>query len=104
MNTIDTQSLLLNKMSQLQELASGEIIAPAASSDGISQSFVDVVRNINAQQNLASEMMRAVDAGESQDVVGTMVTSQKASLSFNMLMEVRNKLLDSFDDVMRMSI
>ncbi len=103
MNTIDTQSILLNKMSQMQELASGEVIAPAQN-DGMSQSFVDVVRNINAQQNLASEMMRAVDAGESQDVVGTMITSQKASLSFNMMLEVRNKLLDGFDDVMRMSL
>lgn len=103
MNTIDTQSILLSKMSQMQELASGEAIAPAQN-DGMSQSFVDVVRNINAQQNLASDMMRAVDAGESQDVVGTMITSQKASLSFNMMLEVRNKLLDGFDDVMRMSL
>ncbi len=103
MNTIDTQSILLSKMSQMQELASGEVIAPAQN-DGMSQSFVDVVRNINAQQNLASDMMRAVDAGESQDVVGTMITSQKASLSFNMMLEVRNKLLDGFDDVMRMSL
>ena len=49
------------------------------------------MRSINAQQNLSSEMMAAVDAGRSDDVVGAMVASQKADLSFSMLLQVRNK-------------
>jgi flagellar hook-basal body complex protein FliE len=48
--------------------------------------------------------MTAVDTGQSDDVVGAMVAGQKASLSFSMLMEVRNKVLNGIDDVMRMSL
>ena len=33
-----------------------------------------------------------------------MIASQKAGLSFSMLMEMRNKVLNGIDDVMRMSL
>ncbi|MDF0535712.1 flagellar hook-basal body complex protein FliE [Shewanella sp. A32] len=103
MEPISTQNLLLNRMNQMELMAENGAIAPANNS-GIQQDFMQVVRDVNAQQNLASEMMQAVDTGASQDVVGAMVTSQKANLSFNMLMEVRNKVLSGFDDVMRMTL
>lgn len=103
MNSIETQNLLLSRMNSMEQIASSNEIAPAQNG-GFQQDFMHVIHDINAQQNLAADMMRAVDTGESQDVIGTMVTSQKASLSFNMLMEVRNKLMDGFDDVMHMSL
>jgi flagellar hook-basal body complex protein FliE len=33
-----------------------------------------------------------------------MLTSQKASLSFSTLVQVRNKVLSGFDDIMTMSL
>jgi flagellar hook-basal body complex protein FliE len=63
-----------------------------------------VIRSINQQQNIAADMMTAVDTGQSDDVVGAMVASQKASLSFSMLLQARNKVLSGIDDVMRMSL
>lgn len=104
MSPIESQRLLLGQMNELQHIAANERISPAASDTGIGEDFSQVVRSINAQQNLASGMMQAVDTGESDDVVGAMVASQKASLSFAMLMEMRNKILNGIDDVMRMSL
>ncbi|MBE0378085.1 flagellar hook-basal body complex protein FliE [Pseudoalteromonas prydzensis] len=107
MSPIESQRLLLGKMTDMQQLAAAEQIAPAASKyqdAELSNEFKTVVRAINEQQNISSQMMHAVDTGQSDDVVGAMVASQKASLSFSMLMEVRNKLLNGIDDVMRMSL
>ncbi len=39
-----------------------------------------------------------------QELVGAMVASQKAGLSFSALMQVRNKLMTGFDDIMRMPL
>ena len=64
----------------------------------------DVVGRVNEQQNIASSLMTAVDAGQSDDLVGAMVASQKAGLSFSALMQVRNKLMTGFDDIMRMPL
>lgn len=107
MSPIESQSLMLGKMTQMEQLAASERIEPAivANSDvNVSEDFKHVVRAINAQQNIAGNMMKAVDTGESEDVVGAMIASQKAGLSFSMLMEIRNKVLNGIDDVMRMSL
>lgn len=107
MSPIESQRLLLGKMTDMQQLAAADQIAPATSKyqdAELSTEFKTVVRAVNEQQNISSQMMHAVDTGQSDDVVGAMVASQKASLSFSMLMEVRNKLLNGIDDVMRMSL
>ncbi|MBU2926117.1 flagellar hook-basal body complex protein FliE [Colwellia sp. 1_MG-2023] len=120
MSPIESQRLMLSKMTDMQQIASDRIV-PAditadrimsteintqfyGRSDSISGDFKSVVRSINEQQNISGQMMAAVDTGRSDDVVGAMVASQKASLSFSMLMEIRNKVLNGVDDVMRMSL
>ncbi|MBW3139429.1 flagellar hook-basal body complex protein FliE [Ferrimonas balearica] len=62
------------------------------------------VNEISGDQNRADAMRTAVDLGRSDDLVGAMVASQKASLSFSALMQVRNKLVTAFDDVMKMPL
>ena len=59
---------------------------------------------VNQHQSLASQKMTAVETGKSDDLVGAMVASQKASLSFNALMQVRNKVVMSFEDIMKMPV
>ena len=52
------------------------------------------------------EAQRAADlyaAGQSQDLHGTMVALEKADISLTLLVNVRNKLLDAYREVMRMS-
>ncbi|TMP57328.1 flagellar hook-basal body complex protein FliE [Pseudoalteromonas sp. S1612] len=107
MSPIESQQMMLGKMMDMQKVAGPESIEPAAISNqnvNISEDFKHVIRSINAQQNIAGEMVKAVDTGESEDVVGAMIASQKAGLSFSMLMEMRNKVLNGIDDVMRMSL
>ncbi|AVV85030.1 flagellar hook-basal body protein FliE [Shewanella putrefaciens] len=59
---------------------------------------------VNQDQNQSSMAMTAVDSGKSDDLVGAMVASQKASLSFATMLQIRNRLVQAFDDVMKMPI
>ncbi|NRQ42897.1 flagellar hook-basal body complex protein FliE [Rheinheimera sp. YQF-2] len=101
---IDSQSQMLQMMTRMQQVAGSENIAPASNDSGISTDFTQVIRAVNQQQNISADLMTAVDTGRSDDVVGAMVASQKADLSFSMLLQVRNKVLSGIDDVMRMSL
>ncbi|WP_281560364.1 flagellar hook-basal body complex protein FliE [Thalassomonas sp. RHCl1] len=98
---------LLNKMELMQVRASKEV---ALSSDNsvnsvsFGQTMKTMVQDINQQQLEAGKLMTAVDAGRSDDLVGAMVMSQKAGLSFSVLMQVRNKLMSGLDDIMRMPL
>ncbi|BCS50255.1 lateral flagellar hook-basal body complex protein LfiE [Aeromonas jandaei] len=103
---MSSQATLLQQMQEMQRVATQ---APSIESNDLSNvSFSDAMRDVvgrvNEQQNMASAMMTAVDAGQSDDLVGAMVASQKAGLSFSALMQVRNKLMTGFDDIMRMPL
>jgi flagellar hook-basal body complex protein FliE len=101
---LNTQNVLLSQFDQLQQIASNEQVMPGSDAGSVSDDFASALRSINAQQNLSSDMMAAVDAGRSDDVVGAMVASQKADLSFSMLLQIRNKVMNGVDDIMRMSL
>jgi len=103
---MSSQVTLLQQMQEMQRVANQ---APSIElNDAPNVSFTDAMRDVvgrvNEQQNIASKLMTAVDAGQSDDLVGAMVASQKAGLSFSALMQVRNKLMTGFDDIMRMPL
>lgn len=98
---------LLNKMEMMQLKASNEITSTSVGSTSpvsFGQTMNTMLNDVNQQQVSASNLMTAVDSGRSDDLVGAMVMSQKADLSFSLLMQVRNKLMSGFDDIMRMPL
>lgn len=107
-DTISTQASLLQQLSKMSAEADG--IAPNSLSLGSDSqgSFVDAmkaaVNKVDFDQKTAGSLITAVETGQSDDLVGAMVASQKAGLSFSALLQVRNKLASAFDDVMRMPL
>jgi len=105
----DAQQGMLGRMQQFAAVAEGRAIRPAGAADtqvagSISASFAEVLRSVDADQHRAGQAMADVDSGRSDDLVGAMVESQKASVSFSALLQVRNKLTTAFDDIMRMPL
>lgn len=63
-----------------------------------------MVNDINRQQVEASDTSLRFMAGEVEHVHEAMVSLQKARTSFTFMVEVRNKLLDGYKEIMRMQI
>ncbi|MDH0099355.1 flagellar hook-basal body complex protein FliE [Ectopseudomonas hydrolytica] len=110
MNSISqVQQDLLGRMEQLKNLSEAAPIKPAQAfagpgEAGFAAAFDDAVRAVDAQQHRSGALMAAVDSGQSDDLVGAMIESQKASVSFSALLQVRNKLASAFDDIMKMPL
>lgn len=61
--------------------------------------------NLLNQQILTSESdLRALAAGQTDNIHQVMMSLEKAKLSFELMLQVRNKLLEGYQDVMRMQI
>lgn len=106
---IDAQQSMLARMQQFAVIAEGRVSPAAIDGAGtgtgsIGATFAEVLRSVDADQHRASAAMAAVDSGRSTDLVGAMIESQKASVSFSALLQVRNKLATAFDDIMKMPI
>ncbi len=82
----------------------GAIPQPPKMPKGVGQSegpdFKDVLmENINQVNRLQQDAEMAIAdlaSGERTDVDGVLMAKQKADMAFNMLLQVRNKLVDAF--------
>ncbi len=64
----------------------------------------DSVNNVNAVQKESARMSEAFQAGDpNADITSVMIAMQKASVSFTAMTQVRNKLVDAYQEIMRMS-
>lgn len=111
MNSItQVQNDLLGRMEQIKTFHENVEIKPAQlfnteqPTEGFANAFETALHSVDAQQHKAKDMMAAVESGKSEDLVGAMIESQKASVSFSALMQVRNKLTNAFEEVMRMQM
>ncbi|MDF3864981.1 flagellar hook-basal body complex protein FliE [Pseudomonas denitrificans (nom. rej.)] len=107
---MQVQQDMLDRMNRYADLAAGPAVRPAAQFDeraqapGVGASFEQALRSVDAEQHKSSAAMAAVDSGQSEDLVGAMIQSQKASVSFSALLQVRNKLTGAFDEIIRMPL
>jgi flagellar hook-basal body complex protein FliE len=99
-------SQVLAQMRVMAAQAGGPVAKPAAA-DGASfqQLLSDSIGKVNALQEQAGTLKTGFEQGrEDIDLAQVMIASQKASLSFNAMVEVRNKLIDAYKDVMNMPL
>jgi flagellar hook-basal body complex protein FliE len=88
----------------LVSAAKPEGAAAPAHAGGFAGSLSDALHAVDAKEHDALDRMGAVDAGRSDDLTGAMLASQEASLSFSMLMQVRNKVMGAVDDLVRLPL
>ena len=63
------------------------------------------IESVNQLQNEADKLGTAYEAGDDKvDLAQVMLASQKADLSFQAMVQVRNKLISAYQEIMRMQI
>jgi len=82
---------------------SGGSASPTASAafNNLVQGFVN---DTNTQQIQADVAVERLATGQTDSVHETMMALAKADLSLRMFMEVRNKVIDAYQEVMRMQL
>lgn len=78
---------------------------PEVPSEGIDFGSLlkQAINDVNDKQQVASNMKAAFEAGDkTMNLAEVMVASQKADVSFKGIMQVRNKLVEAYKDVMNM--
>lgn len=64
----------------------------------------DALKDVNDAQLQADDAVQKVLSGETKDIHSTMIALQKADVSLKMMLEVRNKIMEAYQEVMRTQI
>ena len=96
-------------MDPVKSITSGPVPFPGSKNVQESRegSFMDTLktfyRNVDDQLKEADRISAEFAVGKRQDIHEIMVASEKANLSFRLLLEIRRKLLESYQEIMRMN-
>lgn len=76
------------------------------SPEGVSFGSVlkDAITDINKLQNDADQAIAKVQLEDAGSIHDAMIALEKAGISFEVMMQVRNKIIDAYQEVMRMSV
>ena len=99
---MDMRAMQLDAMGQAKQAA-------AVPEVGGGSSFADLLGNavnkVNDVQQASNQLSNAFEIGtKGVDLTDVMVSSQKASVSFQALTQVRNKLVQAYQDIMQMPV
>ncbi len=70
-----------------------------AGGESFKQMLLDSIQQVNALQQDADRSVEALATGEDINPAEVLVAVQKADMAFRMLLQVRNKLLQAYDEV-----
>ncbi|MEJ2077026.1 MAG: flagellar hook-basal body complex protein FliE [Acidobacteriota bacterium] len=100
--------LLIQRTSPFQQLHELESKLPKKEEGSDSPNFKDMlteaIQDVDEAHKVSDQQIQKVISGEVQDVHTAMIAMEKADLSFQMMMQVRNKLIDAYHEVMRMGV
>ena len=72
--------------------------------DTILGSFMNVVNETNFYQIQAEQLQTAYAAGQTDDMLAVMLAQEKAFASLNFAVQVTNKVIEAYREIMRMNM
>lgn len=102
---VDTSSVLALRaqiLARSSTLSQGA--TPPAAAPKFDTAMRDALTSVSHVQEAASGASAAFERGDSHDLASVMIARQKASIAFEATLQVRNRLLGAYKDVMSMPL
>lgn len=107
MSELDISKVLGQMRAMAAQAQLGVQPASENSAGGVnfSQMLADSIGKVNEVQSEASRMAESFESGDpNTDLTQVMIALQKASVSFEAMTQVRNKLVSAYQDIMNMPV
>lgn len=98
---------IIDRSQLLQQVRTPQTAEPQQSSgstDGFAGALKSALDGVSASQGKAEAITNAYQNGEVTDVAKVMLARQEAGLAFEATLQVRNRLLSAYQDIMRMGV
>jgi len=105
LNPAEADATKLIPLAELNTLQPGLESANGAKSPGSFQSLLtNMVGDVVEKQAAANDAMVGLMSGKNVSLHQAMISMEEANVSFQLMVEVRNKLLESYQELMRMQV
>ncbi len=85
-------------------IPTGRSVDDRVTAPGFSQMFERFVKGVDSKKKVAKNEVQDLILGKSDNIHEAMVKVQEAGVAFNLMIQVRNKLVESYKELMRMRV
>lgn len=98
---LQSQRITQDQTQNLDKVATpGDTLAPS-----FNDMFSQAVNNVNSLQKESSQLATAYEQGDPDiDITRVMIASQKSSVAFEAMTQVRNRVVRAYEDIMNMPV
>ena len=68
------------------------------------ETLKSAIGEVNKLQEDADQAVQDLATGKDKDIHNTMIALEKADVSFQLMMQVRNKIISAYETIMHMSV
>ncbi len=79
-------------------------VAPATDATSFTGAMQNALQQVNGLQQNAEQVTNSYERGETTDIAQVMLSREHASVGFQATLQVRNKLLSAYKDIMSMPV
>ena len=93
-----------SNVKSLLPLSSGKTRKPDGDGNSFRKMLKGSIEEVNRLQSEADISIEQLVAGNAKNLHETMIALEKANISFRLMMEVRNKIIEAYNEIMRMQV
>lgn len=99
---LKVQRLIPGLVERTESKSSAVSLPAAVDQPKFSDMVTDLLQSVNGVQNEAAAIQQAYLAGEEVELHQMMIKAEEAGISMDLLLEIRNRLIDAYNDLMKM--
>ena len=97
LNTGRTTSQIRNDEVNQQAGVSGDV-------KSFADTLKDAVNTVNELSHESNAQIQKLATGQTKNIPEVMITAEKSSVAFKLMLQVRNKIIDAYQEVMKMQV
>ncbi|WP_054520560.1 flagellar hook-basal body complex protein FliE [Thermanaerothrix daxensis] len=94
----------LNRVLGTQSPLSSASAERKQATEGVGKSFAEVLNALSRSENQSNALIQQLAAGEDVEIHQVMMAVEETDINFRIAMAIRDRLVDAYREVMRMSV
>ncbi len=91
-------------VTQINKLQPSQASTPANAVKQVGKTFADTLDSLSATQQSSDGLIQKLASGENVDIHNVMIAAEENDVNFRVAIGIRDRLIDAYREVMRMSV
>lgn len=101
---LNTGSMSDSKSMKIEGFESTDVKGVATDQKSFAATLNDAIQNVNELHKVSDKKAQMLATGKTDDIADVMIAAEKADIALRVMTQVRNKVIDAYQEIMKMQV